>query len=49
MYSLIYLFIQKKKAVVISARVHPGETPASYMMKGLIDFITGDTKAAQVL
>ncbi|CAH1400634.1 unnamed protein product [Nezara viridula] len=41
--------LKKKKAVVISARVHPGETPASYMMKGLIDFITGDAKAAQEL
>lgn len=39
----------KKKAVVITARVHPGETPSSYMMKGLIDFITGESQAATEL
>ncbi|XP_055371529.1 cytosolic carboxypeptidase 1 [Condylostylus longicornis] len=41
--------IKKKKAIVVSARVHPGETPSSWMMKGLMDFITGDTNAAKRL
>jgi len=27
---------QKKKAVILSGRVHPGETPASWMMEGFI-------------
>lgn len=40
---------QKKRAIVVSARVHPGETPASWMMKGLIDFITGDSFVAKRL
>ena len=30
-----------KKAIVVSARVHPGESCASYMMEGFIDFLTG--------
>ena len=36
------LALQKKKpCVVLSARVHPGETHASWMMKGCIDYLTG--------
>ena len=30
-----------KKGVVLSGRVHPGETNGSWMMKGAIDFLTG--------
>ena len=33
----------------MSARVHPGETPSSWMMKGLMDFITGDSFVAKKL
>lgn len=40
---------KKKKAIVISARVHPGETPSSWMMKGCIDFITSDSYVAKKL
>ena len=29
----------QKKGIVITARVHPGESNSSYMMKGLIDFL----------
>ncbi|XP_044737315.1 cytosolic carboxypeptidase Nna1-like isoform X4 [Chrysoperla carnea] len=39
----------KKRAIVLSARVHPGETPASWMMKGMIDFLTGDSAPAREL
>eukprot|EP00049_Salpingoeca_infusionum_P000185 m.37923 g.37923 ORF g.37923 m.37923 type:complete len:1151 (+) comp10143_c0_seq1:203-3655(+) len=38
-----------RKGVVITARVHPGESNASYMMKGFIDYITSDAEDAKVL
>ncbi|XP_055844593.1 cytosolic carboxypeptidase Nna1 isoform X3 [Episyrphus balteatus] len=41
--------MKKKKAIVVSARVHPSETPSSWMMKGLMDFITGDSSVAKRL
>jgi len=31
---------EKKKCVVLSARVHPGETVGSWMMRGAINFLT---------
>jgi hypothetical protein len=37
-----------RPAVVITARVHPGETPASWMAKGLIDFLVSDDPDAEV-
>lgn len=38
-----------KPALFLSARVHPGETPASWMMKGILDFLTSDTPQAKLL
>ncbi|KAM4723140.1 cytosolic carboxypeptidase 2 [Rhinophrynus dorsalis] len=38
-----------KKAIVVTARVHPGETNSSWMMKGFLDFLLSDSPDAQVL
>jgi hypothetical protein len=32
----------KKKGVVLTARVHPGESNSSFVMKGVIDFLTSE-------
>ncbi|XP_049635935.1 cytosolic carboxypeptidase 2 [Suncus etruscus] len=38
-----------KKAVVLSARVHPGESNGSWVMNGFLDFILGNSPDAQLL
>jgi hypothetical protein len=38
-----------KPALFFSGRVHPGETPASWMMKGMLDFLTSASPKAQLL
>jgi hypothetical protein len=38
-----------KPALVVSARVHPGETPASWMMSGMLDYLCSDTQGARLL
>lgn len=40
---------KKKQGVVISARIHPGESNASWMMKGVIDFLISDDPKANEL
>lgn len=32
-----------------SARIHPGESNSSWMMKGIIDFLVSDSPEARVL
>ena len=40
----------ERKGVVITARVHPGETVGSWMMRGVLYFLTDpDNKEAQLL
>ena len=35
--------------MVLTARVHPGETNSSWMMKGLLDYLTSSAPDAKVL
>ncbi|CAD5117165.1 DgyrCDS5968 [Dimorphilus gyrociliatus] len=38
-----------RKAVVVTSRVHPGETNASWMMKGFLDYLLSDSMDAKLL
>jgi murein tripeptide amidase MpaA len=40
---------KEKKGIVITSRVHPGETMASYVMEYIIDFLTGNSQEARIL
>lgn len=41
--------IKNRKGIVMTARVHPGESNASWMMKGMLDFLTSESPEAQLL
>jgi cytosolic carboxypeptidase protein 2/3 len=41
--------VKKRKGAVITARVHPGETVGSWMMKGFMEFILSDSNEAVML
>ncbi|XP_050539275.1 cytosolic carboxypeptidase-like protein 5 [Daktulosphaira vitifoliae] len=43
-----YVF-KNKKVVIMSARVHPGETPSSFVMNGFIKFILSKDEQASML
>lgn len=38
-----------RKAIILTARVHPGESNASWMMHGVIEFLVSDDAKAQFL
>ena len=38
-----------RRVVFLSSRVHPGETNASWIMHGLLEYLTSQTKEAQLL
>ncbi|XP_008109004.1 cytosolic carboxypeptidase 3 isoform X3 [Anolis carolinensis] len=40
---------KRKAAIILTARVHPGETNSSWIMKGFLDYILGDSSNAQLL
>jgi hypothetical protein len=35
--------------VILSARVHPGESNASWVMKGIIDYLLSDEPSARII
>lgn len=41
--------IKKKKGIFLTARVHPGENSSSFVMQGIIRFLTGNTNEAKAL
>lgn len=41
--------LKRKKGIVFTARVHPSETPSSFVMKGIIDFLTSNKLDAKLL
>eukprot|EP00039_Didymoeca_costata_P003363 m.67150 g.67150 ORF g.67150 m.67150 type:complete len:1070 (+) comp11865_c0_seq2:211-3420(+) len=41
--------LRLRKGIVVTARVHPGESNASWMCKGFMDFITSEDPDANVL
>jgi murein tripeptide amidase MpaA len=41
--------IADRKCVIISARVHPGESNSSFIMEGIIEFVLGNEKEAKIL
>lgn len=41
--------LQTRSGIVIMSRVHPGETNASWIMQGIIDFLVGNTTEAMQL
>ncbi|ORX58532.1 Zn-dependent exopeptidase [Piromyces finnis] len=40
---------ENKKVIIITGRVHPCETNSSFMVKGFIEFMIGNTKEAQYI
>jgi hypothetical protein len=38
--------IAERKSVILTSRVHPGETNASWMMNGVLDFLVSDEERA---
>jgi len=43
------LEISVRKSIILTSRVHPGETNASWIMKGVIDFLVSEDAHAQFL
>lgn len=44
-----FKFSEQKKVVIVSARVHPGETPSSHTMNGILKFLVSKDARAELL
>ena len=38
--------IAVRKSIILTSRVHPGESNASWIMNGVLDFLVGDDEQA---
>uniref|UniRef100_H3G5Y4 Peptidase M14 domain-containing protein n=1 Tax=Phytophthora ramorum TaxID=164328 RepID=H3G5Y4_PHYRM len=43
------LVTRRRTAIVLTARVHPGESNSSFVMHGILDFLTGNSLEARFL
>jgi murein tripeptide amidase MpaA len=43
------ILLSQRKSVILTSRVHPGESNASWMMQGVIDFLVSDEETAVYL
>ena len=41
--------IALRKAIILTGRIHPGETNASYVMNGVIEYLVNDEEKAELL
>lgn len=41
--------IAVRKSIILTSRVHPGESNASWMINGVIEFLVGDSDSAKYL
>jgi len=41
--------IAQRKAIILTGRVHPGETNASWIVEGLIDYLVSNDEGAKKL
>ena len=39
--------IAERKCLILSARVHPGESNSSYIMEGIVETLLGDDREAK--
>ena len=42
-------FIFDKQTIFITCRVHPGETPSSYVLDGLVKFLLVQSEKSKIL
>jgi murein tripeptide amidase MpaA len=41
--------IAVRKAIILSCRIHPGESNSSFVMNGVLEFLVGDDEKAEKL